>query len=131
LTTSRSHELREEAEAVENILANVRRGTMELISSEALEDETRRTPSMERRLEKEALLSRAARTVVIDATITKRARELSALGYGLFDALHLAAAESANVEVLLSTGDRFVKRAARGVGNPRVPVRNPISWNRS
>ena len=58
----------------------------------------------------------------------ERARELESAGYGLYDALHLAAAESAGAEVLLSTDDRFVNRAARRFGNPRIPVRNPVSW---
>jgi hypothetical protein len=44
------------------------------------------------------------------------------------DALHIAAAESARMDVLLSTDDRLIKRAARGLGNPRIPVQNPVSW---
>ena len=41
--------IREEAEAVEQVLVGVRRGTVELLSSEALDDEVRRNPSLERR----------------------------------------------------------------------------------
>ena len=100
---------------------------MDLISSEALEDEARRNPSMERRLEAETFLSLAVTTVEIDDTVARRAQRLAGLGYGPFDALHIAAAESASVDVLLSTDDRLIKRAARGLGNPRIPVRNPVS----
>ena len=50
------------------------------------------------------------------------------LGYGPFDALHLAAAESAGADVLLTTDDRLLKRTARKLGNPRIPVQNPLSW---
>lgn len=57
-----------------------------------------------------------------------RARQLEAAGYGGFDALHLACAEAAHADVLLTTDDNFVKRAARGKGKPLVPVRNPVSW---
>ncbi len=99
-----------------------------MISSEALEDEARRNPSAERRLEAETLLSLAARTVEVDGPVTRRARVLGAAGYGPFDALHLAAAESAGADVLQSTDDRLVKQAARGLGAPRIPVRNPVSW---
>ena len=49
--------IREEAEAVEQLLAGVRRRTFELLSSEALEDEVRRNPSMERRVEAQTILS--------------------------------------------------------------------------
>ena len=55
--------IHEEAEAVERVLAQVRLGAVDLISSEALQDEARRNPSMERRLEAETLLSLASEIV--------------------------------------------------------------------
>jgi predicted nucleic acid-binding protein len=110
------------------LLSKVRRGIIDLISSEALEDEARQNPSIERRTEIQTLLSLAAKTVEIDGSVEERARELSAAGYGLYDALHLAAAESAGVDVLLTTDDRFFNRAARGGGSPRISVGNPVSW---
>jgi len=120
--------IREEAEAVEQVLAGVRRGSMELLSSEALEDEARRNPSMERRVEAQTILSLAVARIEIDAPIVLRARDLVSLGYGPFDALHLAAAESMGADVLLTTDDRLLKRIARKLGNPRIPVGNPLSW---
>lgn len=83
---------------------------------------------MDRRLEAETILSLASITVEIEDATTRRAQGLVSLGYGPYDALHIAAAESANVDVMLSTDDRLIKRAARGLGNPRIPVRNPVSW---
>lgn len=65
--------------------------------------------------------------VKVHARVAQRAIELASAGYGAYDALHLAAAESVKADVLLSTDDRFVKRAARGEGNPSIPVRNPVS----
>lgn len=120
--------IRAEAEAVEIVLAEVRRGTIELVSSEALEDEIRRNPFMERRVEAQTILSIAKSVVEIDQWIVARTREFITLGYGPFDAFHLAAAESVGVDVLLTTDDRMLRRAARGVGSPRIPVRNPLSW---
>ena len=120
--------IREEAEAVEQVLAGVRRGVVELLSSEALEDEVRRNPSHERRIEAQATITLAVTSIVIDEVIALRAQSLVGLGYGPFDALHLAAAESAGADVLLTTDDRMLKRAARKLGNPRIPVRNPLSW---
>jgi predicted nucleic acid-binding protein len=122
--------IREEAEAIEQILSQVRLGVVDLISSEALEAEARLNPSMERRLEVGTLLSLASSTVELDDAVAQRARVLAATGYGLFDALHMAAAEAAGADVLLSTDDRLIKRAARGVGNPQIPVRNPLSWSK-
>ena len=101
--------VREEAEAIERTLAQVRLGRLELISSEALEDEARRTPVLERRLVVETLLSLASSTVEVDDAIAQRARELGVAGYGVFDALHVAASESAGADVLLSTDGRLIK----------------------
>jgi len=120
--------IRVEAEAVERVLAGIRRGTVQLLTSEALEDEVRRNLSLERRVEAQTTLSLAATSIEIDEAIAFRAQSLVGLGYGPFDALHLAAAESAGADVLLTTDDRLLKRAARKLGNPRIPVRNPLSW---
>jgi predicted nucleic acid-binding protein len=120
--------IREEAEAIEQVLAGVRRGTVDLVSSEALEDEVRRNSSMERRVEAQTILSLAAARIEIDGPIVVRAQDLVGLGYGPFDALHIAAAEFMGADVLLTTDDRLLKRSARKLGNPRIPVRNPLSW---
>jgi predicted nucleic acid-binding protein len=120
--------IRAEAEAVERIFTLIRIGKAELISSEALEDEVRRAPSIDRRLEAEALLSLASVRVLINPAIGQRARSLALIGYGVFDALHVAAAESAGADIMLSTDDRLIRRAHRKAGTPRIPVRNPVSW---
>ena len=73
-------------------------------------------------------LSFASVHVEVDVAVVRRAKGLVALGYGSFDALHIAAAESANADVMLSTDDRLIRRAARGSGKPRIAVRNPVSW---
>ncbi len=61
---------------------------MDLVSSEALEDEVRRNPSMERRLEAETLLSLAVTRIGVDDGVAQRAEALVGVGYGPFDALH-------------------------------------------
>lgn len=73
---------------------------MELFSSEALEDAVRRNPSTERQWESQATLSLAITSIRIDRTIVLRAQNLVGLGYGPFDALHVAAAESACSDAL-------------------------------
>lgn len=120
--------VRAEAEAIERLLAGVRQGTVDLISSEAVEDEVRRNPSMERRGEAETLLSLAVTRIEIDDGIAHRAEGLVGVGYGPFDALHVAAAESGGVDALLTTDDRLLRRTSRKLGNPRIRVENPVSW---
>ena len=122
--------IREEGEAVELVLNLVVRGSHTWVASEVLADEIRRNPLAERRMECQALLRMAAEIVRIDDAIAKRARALEKAGYGAFDALHLAAAESAGADVLLSTDDQFLRLARRGAGRPKIDVRNPVSWVR-
>jgi predicted nucleic acid-binding protein len=120
--------IRAEAEAIEAILGSVRQGKIAWIVSPVLAEEIQGSPQIERRRENGALLAPATQTIEVSDLVLIRARQLEAAGYGGFDALHLACAESGRVDVLLTTDDKFVKRAARGEGNPRVPVRNPVSW---
>ena len=103
-------------------------GLLELISSNVLEQEVSRNQSLERRIQAEALLVSASATIRADAVVTTRAKHLEVLGYGPFDALHLALAEQAQVHALLTTDEKFRRLSARGVGTPRVSVKNPLSW---
>ena len=122
--------IREEAEAVESIFRLIRESKLEWLSSVALHAEVERNPNVERRREVQVLLSLAAKTILLDPAIVERARALELAGYGAFDALHLSFAEASGVEVLLTTDDRCVSRAARGVASPRLRVLNPVTWLR-
>jgi predicted nucleic acid-binding protein len=120
----------EEAEAVERILRLLRDGLIEWLSSTVLKLETSNNPDAERRQEVEVLLSLASDTIPLDGQIIQRATELEAAGYGAFDALHLSSAEAGLADVLLTTDDRFIRRADRAVGSPRIRVLNPVEWLR-
>jgi hypothetical protein len=54
--------------------------------------------------------------------------ELEALGFGDFDALHLACAERGGAEVFLTTDDKLLRRAERHAGQLRVRAVNPVNW---
>ena len=120
----------EEAEAVERILRLLRDGVIEWLSSAVLKIETSSNPDAEKRQEVEVLLSLATDTIPLDDQIIRRARELEVAGYGAFDALHLSSAEAGMADALLTTDDRFIRRADRAVGSPRVRVLNPVEWLR-
>jgi predicted nucleic acid-binding protein len=121
--------IRQEAEAVELILRKVRDGKIQWISSEALTDEIERNPDVERRSENAALLALSSQIIEVNDAIAGRARDLHTSGYGAFDALHLACAEAAQVEALVTPDDGFIRKASRRDGSPRVAVRNPLSWS--
>jgi predicted nucleic acid-binding protein len=119
--------VRQEAEAIERILAGVREGAIEWVGSGAVAAEIA-NPNAEQRSANAALLAFASEMVRVNDAIKRRAQELNDAGYSAADAFHLACAEAASVDVLLTTDDGLIRKAARAVGTPRVTVRNPLSW---
>jgi predicted nucleic acid-binding protein len=117
-----------EAEAVEHIFGLVWKQRVEWSASLVLEAEIRRNPNQDKRNDALALLSHAGTLAMPTPTAIQRALLLETSGYGTFDALHLACAEEARADALLTTDDRFIKLAARGIGNPDVRVLNPVDW---
>ena len=117
-----------EAEAVVAILSHVQQGHWLLIGSSAVEQELGAGRDTERR---EAVLGMsAARTESIDVGQTEydRSMALVQFGFGRLDALHVACAEAAKCDALLTTDDRFLHRAARYADRLGVDVRNPVDW---
>ena len=55
-------------------------------------------------------------------------RALEALGFGAFDALHIACAESAGADVFLTTDDSLRRRASREASKMGIPIENPAKW---
>lgn len=83
----------EEAEAMEGILRLIEGGRATWVSSRVLEIEIGRNPDLERRHDVLALLAFADEVIVPQAKDAARAKSLEQLGFGEFDALHLACAE--------------------------------------
>jgi len=117
-----------EGAAVEKILLQARSGGLDWVASSFLAVELMRIPDAQRRANLLALLGLASRIQHQSPAIAARGKQLHALGYGRFDALHLAAAEEARCDWLLTTDDRFLRKAARGTGQPSVRVRNPLDY---
>jgi predicted nucleic acid-binding protein len=119
--------VRLESEAVLTILGQVQRKQCVLISSEALETEIDENPDVERLGKVHDILRVASCYVKIGDRESARAKELGPHGFGGYDAVHVACAESAIADVLLTTDDGFVN-AARRCGNMKVRVCNPLRW---
>ena len=117
-----------EAEAVERALHLVWNGEAEWTASVVLEAEVRRNPNGAARNDALRLISLAGELLRPHRVSIERARALEVLGYGVFDALHLACAEQAAVDVLLTTDDRFIKQVGRRLGKPTIRVLNPVNW---
>jgi hypothetical protein len=120
--------VRLEAEAVLGLVQLARLGELTLVGSEVLDLESSRNPDPDRRRKVEAFLSAASSKVTAGARERQRGRDLEALGFRAFDALHIACAESARAEVLLTTDDRLRSLAARQQEKLALRVENPAKW---
>lgn len=118
--------IRIESEAVLLILTMCEDGRLRLLGSEAIDLEIALTPD-ERREKVMYLAGLAKSKVIVSDRVASRARELEALGFDVFDALHLACAEE-DAEVLLTTDDKFLSRARGHADKIKVRVENPVLW---
>jgi predicted nucleic acid-binding protein len=120
--------VRNEAEAVERILGLVRDGRATWVSSAVMEVEISRNPNPDRRQDAAGLLRFANEIVVPSPDAAARALFLEGLGFGAFDALHLACGEHGGVGVFLTTDDGLLRRAPRNARELGIRVENPVSW---
>ncbi len=124
----RQDRIRLESEAVLLILGHCAVGTWQWISSAVVEEEVNNTPSIERRHRVRSMLSGAHSTVALTQAAVIRAQELKAMGFRTYDALHMACAEQATVNIFLTTDDRGLRIAASHAAELHVCVANPLTW---
>ena len=122
--------VREESEAVQRILSFILMGKLVWKVSRALEFELLQNPDFAKRADSLDLLSYAGSLPKVSEQVIHRGRLLASAGYGVFDGLHLAHAEEMQVDALVTTDDRFIRQAARGLGKPMIKVVNPVDWIR-
>lgn len=120
--------IRLEAEAVLMILERCQSGVWTLITSEAVEVEIGQIRDPDRLAQVQLLAGAAMQRVVVDVSVERRVEGWARQGFGAFDAFHLACAEVGNVTVLLTTDDRFLRRALRMGEMLQVRVANPLQW---
>ena len=120
--------IRLEAEAVLLILAHCQSREWQLLGSEAVDLEISHIPDEERRHKVIWLASLAESKVTVTEQVTHRALELEGKGFKAFDALHIACAETGGADVLLTTDDRFLRRAARHDSMLEAKVASPVLW---
>lgn len=122
--------IRLEAEAVRVILARLQARDWHWTGSEVVNLEIERTPDAERRSRVKLIAQRAHSTVPVGPAEVARGLELERLSFRAFDALHLACAEAAQVNVFLTTDDGLLRKASRHKAVLRVRVMNPLLWSR-
>ena len=120
--------IRLEAAAVGMILERVDEGRWVHVSSEMARIEIDANPDPKRRARVHLLLPEAGHIVKLTPALFARGAALELLGFKPADALHVAAAEAAAADVLLSCDDRFCRTARRHAKRLRVAVHNPLNW---
>jgi len=115
-----------ESQAVLLILEKIDRSEHVLCNSAALVVENSLSPKLQARLQIEALLDQAGIWIAHDTRIEKRATQLRGWRFSDFDAYHLAAAESAACDRLVTCDDRFLKAARRNAARIHLAVTDPV-----
>jgi len=117
-----------EAEAVLLILKRCESREWHWVSSTVVSYEVDNIPNLERRNRIKELLRGAQEVLSLSDAAVERGEELKGLGLKTYDALHVACAEQAQVDVLLTTDDKLIRAAARHKRTVKVSVKNPLTW---
>lgn len=120
--------IRLESEVVLDVLERVAAGEWAMIGSDALDAETAAIRDPERRRRVQVLAGTASEHVRFNRDRMQRAQVLEGMGFRGYDSLHVACAEAAGVDILLTTDNAFVRRARRLQHDLRVRVANPVTW---
>ena len=120
--------IRLEGQTILDIFNRFYSGEWKLVSSETIEVELKRMGNLDKLNRIRELLQVAANKVILTEQIDKRSQEIENLGFGLYDSFHIACAESAKVDVLLTTDDRLLKKAIKYEHLLKVKLDNPVTW---
>ncbi|MBI5841155.1 MAG: PIN domain-containing protein [Chloroflexi bacterium] len=124
----RQPRVRLEAEAISLILQKLHQHEWEWVGSEVLVYELGQTVDAERRERLLLLAGQSHQVIAITEKILKRAETLETAGFDSYDAIHLASAEQAKVDVFLTTDDNIQKVAKRSKEALPFLIENPVRW---
>lgn len=120
--------IRLQAEAILLIMQHCQKQEWEWIGSEVLNFEIEQMPDLERKDRVELLMTSVYHVIPLHDVERKRGKELEALGFHAFDALHIACAESGKADILLTTDDKFLKKGSKYAHKLKTRVKDPVSW---
>lgn len=117
-----------ETGAVLAILQQVAAGELRIADSSVLQFEINRITDQTRYNGILHLLSYASAFQPLTQGIEERGVHLNGLGFKRLDALHLAAAECLEADVVLTTDDQFLRHAVRHSNHLTIRVINPLQF---
>ena len=120
--------IRREAESVLYIIEDVRCGVLSMAASDFTYGEIADMPDTGRQEKVLELVSTATIHVSEQPGHYSRASTFAPFNIAGYDALHLAAAESAGADYFLTTDDRLLNRSRRARHILHLTVLNPLDW---
>ena len=124
----RQDRIRLEGQTILDIFKRFYSEEWKLVSSETIEAELNRMVNLDKLDRIRKLLQVAENKIILTEEIDKRSQEIEKLGFGLYDSFHIACAETAKVDVLLTTDDRLLKKAIKYSHLLKVKLDNPVTW---
>ena len=120
--------IRLEAEAILAIIKHIDTGTWSSVSSDTVVYEINNTTDEERRDRLLSINDRAKTHITVDEAIFNRTTIIKEMGFTTYDAMHIACAETAQIDMFLSTDKGIVNRASRNKNDLLVKIMNPLNW---
>lgn len=117
-----------EGEAVITILKQIKTGKYKLVSSEVIEAELRKMANLDKLKEIRELLKLVDYQIILNEEIDQRSQDLEKLGCNFYDYFYIACAEFAQIDILLTTDDRLLKKAIKYCNLLQVKLENPVTW---
>lgn len=115
-----------EAEAVLSIISHCENGEWTLISSGIIDYELSNILDNDKFENVQTLYSNASMRLSLTEEAEERAKYFQLCGLKPFDSLHLALAETSEVDVFLSTDDKLIRTANKT--DIKIKVANPVNW---
>lgn len=123
--------IRLESEAVLLVIDKMKAEKWAVFNSDAIETELENIPDGDKQKQlKDFLQKIESEYVHYNQNILRRAKEFCEVGFGNMDALHIACAEEAKVDIFLSTDDKLVRIAKKNKAKIKIKIENPINWLR-
>jgi predicted nucleic acid-binding protein len=124
----RPDRIRLEGQTILDIFKQFYLGKWKLVNSETIEAELKRMSNLDKLNKIRELLEVAEIKIILNDEIDRRSQEIEKLGFALYDSFHIACAEYARTDTLLTTDDRLLRKAIKYSHLLRVKIDNPVTW---
>ena len=122
--------IKSETAAIMQIISRFWQGEWQSITSKVLQFEINQISDPTKRSFVKSLFASIPQTIFVSVGMpeTFRGKQLEALGFQEYDALHIACAETGKADVFLTTDDALIRSAKRLRSQLRIRIENPNTW---